>query len=173
MPEQLIVGFNPMPAANRVAYFSSQIRSRLMWLVIAVLICVGIWIWQRNNLSAGDTGLLFGIGIAYSLIWLGIAFVSWMRAKSALRAISPGVAAAVDRTGIWLQGAGMAWQDIAHILLTPGRFGGSPSLVVKGVDGHTSKVSLADLDVMPGTIDAAIRAYSGGTWAIDPTKLGN
>jgi len=174
MPEQLIIGFNPMSAANRVAYFGSQIRGRLMWLVLAVVVCFGIWIWQRASLSPRDTGLMFGVGIAYSLIWLAFAFVNWLRAKSALSAVSPGVAATVDRQGIWLQGVAIAWPQVARITIRPGRFGGTSSLLVKRADGAPPvKMSLALLDAMPGTIDSAIRAYSGGAQQIDTSKLGN
>lgn len=162
-----------MAAANKVAYYGSQIRSRLIWLVFAVLICVWIWFWQRQALSGSSTGWLFGVGIAYSLIWLAVAFFSWLRARSALAAISPGVAAAVDRRGIWLAGTGLAWAQIARVTILPGRYGGSPNLAVTGTNGQTSRISLADLDVMPGTIDAAIRSYSAGTQWIDTTKLGN
>ncbi|MCL2736415.1 MAG: hypothetical protein FWD75_07265 [Propionibacteriaceae bacterium] len=173
MPEQLIIGFNPMSAANKVAYYGNQIRSRVLWLVVAMIVCVWIWLWQRQSMSGSDTGLLFGAGLLYSLIWLGVAIVNWSRAKSALSAISPGVAAAVDRQGMWLAGVGMAWPEIAQVAIAPGRFGGSPNLSVKRVDGHVSKISVADLDVAPGTIDAAVRSYSNGTQSIDTSRLGN
>lgn len=173
MPEQLLIGFNPMSAANKVAYYSSQIRGRVLWLVIAVAICVWIWIWQRRSLTPLYSGLLFGVGSLYSLIWLVVALVKWKRAKAALTAISPSVAATVDRGGIWLQGTGMAWLEVSKIAITPGRFGGSPSLSVTRADGHIASISLADLDVMPGTIDAAIRSYSAGTQRIDTSRLGN
>ena len=173
MPEQLLIGFNPMSAANKVAYYSGQIRGRILWLIISIAICVWIWLCQRSALSPMYTGLLFGVGILYSLIWLMIAVIGWKRAKNALSAISPGVAAQVDRTGIWLQGTGMAWSQVKRIAISPGRFGGSPVLNVTRMDGNVARISLADLDVMPGTIDAAIRSYSAGTQHIDTSKLGN
>jgi len=162
-----------MSAANRVAYFSSQIRGRLLWLVVAIVICVWIWIWQQGTLSTAQGALLLGVGVAYSLVWLVVAIVNWLRAKSALTSISPGVAAAIDRQGIWLQGTGMAWPEISTISISPGRFGGSPNLSVTREDGHIESISLANLDVMPGTIDAAIRSYSAGAQWIDTSKLGN
>jgi hypothetical protein len=173
VPEQLLIGFNPMSAANRVAYFGSQIRSRLIWLGVSVLICAAILIWQRQSLSGSWIPLLFAIGMAYSLVWLVIAIVSWARAKSALAAISPGVAAAVDRRGFWLAGQGLAWPEIAAITINRGRFGGSPHLRVQRVDGQQAEVSLAVLDALPGTIDAAVRAYSSGTHWIDTSKMGH
>ena len=173
MPEQLLIGFNQMSATNRVAYAKSQIRSRILWLIVSIVICVVIWTWRRESLTPMYTGLLFGIGITYSLIWLIIAIVNHQRAKKALSAITPGLAATVDRTGIWLRGMGMAWTDITKIDITSGKFGGSPSLNVTRVDGVIASISVVDLDVMPGTIDAAIRSYSAGTQHIDTSTLGN
>jgi len=173
MPEQLLIGFNPMSAANRVAYYSRQIRSRVLWLIVAVVICVWIWLWQRGTLTLLQGVLLLGLGVVYSLVWLVLAIVNWRRAKSALESISPGVAAAINRAGIWLAGKAIAWPDISAISILPARFGGSPNLTVTTNDGQVSKASLANLDVMPGTIDSAIRSYSAGTWWIDTSKLGN
>jgi len=173
MPEQLIIGFNPMAAANKVAYLGSQIRSRLIWLGVSIVLCIVIWRWQAEVVSGEVIGWLFGIGIAYSLIYLLIGIFNWQRAKSALAAISPGVAATVDRQGIWMQGTGMAWPQIAKVAITPGRFGGSPNLVVRRVDGPAVDISLALLDALPGTIDTAVRAYSGGAQSLDTSKLGN
>ena len=162
-----------MSAANRVAYRGSQIRARVLWLVVAICAMVIITVWQRRNLQFQDMVLLFAIGSAYFALWLVAAIVNWYRAKSALASIAPGVAAAVDRRGIWLKGVGMPWPEIAQVWITPGRFGGSPALAVKRLDNEVVRVSLADLDVMPGTIDAAIRAYSYGNHWIDTSKLGN
>ncbi len=173
MSEQLVVGFNPMPATNKVAYCSRQIRSRLIWLLVSIVICFWIWLWQRQSLDAAQTAWLFGIGIAYSLIWLGIAYLNWRRAKAALAQIAPGVAMTVSRAGIWLQGTGMAWPEIARVGIKRGRFGGSPALEVQHNQGAVASVSLAVLDTMPGSIDAAVRSYSAGTQKIDTSKLGH
>jgi len=173
MPDQLLIGFNPMSAANRVAYYSKQIRSRLLWLLVSVVICVWVWIWQQTMLSTKQGALLLGLGIFYSLIWLGIAVINWSRAKSALSAISPGVAVAIDRHGIWIGNTGMQWPEIEQVSILPNRFGGSANLTVTTQDGQVSSISVANLDVMPGTIDAAIRSYSAGTQWIDTSKLGN
>lgn len=79
----------------------------------------------------------------------------------------------LDRLGVWIQGVGMAWPEIEKISVAQGRFGGSPSLKISRVDGQAVSVSLADLDVMAGTIDAAVRTYSSGAQHIDASKLGN
>ena len=161
-----------MSAANKVAYCGGQIRRRLIWIVVAALMSTWVWYWLRPS-SWQVTVMVFGIGIAYALAWLVVAIINWYRAKAALAAISPGVAMSLDRLGVWIHGIGMAWPEIAQISVTQGRFGGSPSLNVKRLDGHVVSVSLADLDMMAGTIDAAVRSYSSGTQQIDTAKLGN
>ena len=172
MPEQLLIGYNALAAQNRVVVCGNQIRSRLVWLVIAVIISVWIYVWQRQTLTPLQAGLLVTVGVVYSGVWLIVAVVQWQRAKRALAGIMPGVAMAVDRRGIWLAGLGLAWPDIATVGLLPGR-GGSPDLVVSSLNGQTTGLPLANLEVMPGTIDAAIRAYSSGSRWLDTSKLGN
>jgi len=162
-----------MAAANKVAYYGSQIRSRLIWLVVTAAIAVGIYTWMRSALTQSDVTWLFGLSIVYSLLWLGLAVFGWVRARAALSSISPQVALAVDRNGIWAQGTGMAWPEIAGVKLTRGPFGGTPRLNVSRHNGPEITLSLADLDVMPSTIDSAVRAYSSGMMRMDTSTLGN
>lgn len=171
MPEQLIIAFNPMAAATRVTYWRKQIRRRIIWF--AVMIPILAWLYFRQyTLPPGmQMGWMLVIIASYSVIWLAVSIVGWVRAKSQLKAISPGIAAAIDRRGIWLQGIGLAWGEIAGVALKPGLFKGSPSLVVTGSMGQSAQIALANLDVMPGTIDSAVRSYSAGTHRVDPAKL--
>jgi len=173
MPEQLIIGYNPVAATNRVAYYRGQIRSRAMWLVMAVVMCFAIWMWQRASFTTTQTLWLFGVGLGYSLIWLALAIVGRARAASALKGITPGVAMSVDRLGIWMQGTGMAWPDITGVAVRRRWYGGAPFLAVAHAGGVEQRIPLANLDVMTGTIDAAVRAYSSGVWSVDTRKLGN
>ena len=173
MPEQLLIGFNPSSAMNRVLNARRMIPRRVIWLIISVIVCGFLWIWLRRGLSPLFAAIFFGIGIAYSVISLILAIVAWNNAKDIYASITPGVAVAVDRNGCWLQGIGMAWPEISRIHITPGRFGRLASLDITRLDGMVSSIPLPDLDVMPGTIDAAIRSYSGGKQHIDISKLGN
>jgi len=173
VPNELIIGYNPMPAAQRVALLARGIRGRLAWVGIALVVCIWIYLWQRNSLTPTMVAWLFGAGLGYSLIWLIMSIIQWGRAKSALSSIAPGVAARIDRQGIWLQGVFLPWPAIAQIVARSRRFSMAPRLQIIGLDGQRYRLDLGELDIMPGTIDASIRTFSGGTHSIDTSKLGN
>ncbi|MDR1386172.1 MAG: hypothetical protein LBJ44_01005 [Propionibacteriaceae bacterium] len=171
MSEELTVGFNPMPAAERVAYYSGLVRSRLIWLVVAVGLCAAIWVWQRLDLARGMQLLL--IGLAYSAIWLAASLVGLANSRRLLKSIGQGTAVRVGPWGIDLAGAVLAWPDVALVSTTRGRFGSGPRLDVRTVQGQVRRLPFMYLDTMPGTIDAAVRAYSRGTKWLDTSRLGN
>jgi hypothetical protein len=173
VPEELIVGFNPMAATQRVASCASMIRSRLMWLLVSVVICVWIYIWKRDSLTGVTVVALFAAGIGYSVLWVVISLVSWIRAKAALGDITPGVATKIDRNGIWMQSVSLPWSGIDKIVAQSGRFGRPATIRVYNQVGEAARVPINVLDVMPGTIDASIRAFSNGAHWIDTSKLGN
>ncbi|MDR2974864.1 MAG: hypothetical protein LBV00_09195 [Propionibacteriaceae bacterium] len=173
MPEQLLIGFNARAAASQVAVLGRQVRSRVLWLVVSLVICGALWLWQRSSMTLANTVAMFGFALIYSLVWLVIVLVRWQRAKSTLAAMTPGVAVGIDRTGVWMRDIGIRWSEMAQIWLAHPRAGGSPVLGVRGLDGTVSKIGVMSLDAEVGTIDSAIQAYSGGSWRIDSSKLGN
>jgi hypothetical protein len=136
-------------------------------------VSVVIWVWQRHSLTTGLTLALFAAGIGYSLLWIIFALLSWWRAKSNLAGVPQGLAARIDRWGIGLQALAVPWSDISAIQVRRSRFGGSPTLRVTTLSGVAAQLPILYLDVMPGTIDASIRAFSQGTHSLDTSRLGN
>jgi hypothetical protein len=175
MSQELTVGFNPMPAAERVAHYSGLVRTRLIWLGIAVLLCLAMWIWQRNNLDPLASLALFGAGLGYSVVWLILAIVGLATARRILSRVGQGVALRIGRAGIDLLGAQVPWSDVAEVTTTRGRavLGAGPALTVRATTGTAHSVPFLYLDTRPGTIDSAVRAYSLGTRWLDTTRLGN
>jgi len=51
MAQELVVGYNPLPAAERVAHYQGLVRSRLIWLGIGVVLLLGMWFWLRDQLD--------------------------------------------------------------------------------------------------------------------------
>lgn len=175
MAQELVVGYNPMPAAERVAHYQGLVRSRLVWLGIGVALLVVIWLWQRQQLDVAQTVLLFVVGLAFSGVWLVVAVVLYLAARRALDKVNAVTtyAVKVDMHGIEVGGTAVAWPDVAGVATVRGRLGGAPRLTLTAVDGGTASVPITYLDTMPGTLDSAIRAYSRGRVWIDTSKLGN
>jgi hypothetical protein len=174
MTQELVVGYNPLPAAERVAHYQGLVRSRLIWLGIGVVLLLAMWFWLRDQLDAVQTIWMFVIGLAFSGIWLVLAIVLYLSARRGLDRINAiqGYAIRVDPQGIEVAGKTVAWPDVAGIA-TVRRLGGQPRLTLRDTSGSTTSVPITFLDTLPGTLDSAIRAYSRGTQWIDTSTLGN
>ncbi|MDR0959752.1 MAG: hypothetical protein LBM23_05260 [Propionibacteriaceae bacterium] len=173
MPQQLLVGYVSMPAAERVAYYSGLVRSRLIWLGVGVIICLLILVWQWSSMTTGYRIALFIAGLGYSLIWLVIALVGWSSAKAHLRNIGQGIALTVGQRGVWINQKTIPWDEIAAISIRRARAAAGPVLVVATTAGEKESMPFLYLDVVPATIDSAIRAYSHNTRSLDLSKIGN
>ncbi len=175
MAQELVVGYNPLPAAERVAHYQGLVRSRLIWLGIGIVLLVLVWVWQREQLDVLQAILLFVIGLAFSGVWVVIAIVLYVLARRSMDRVNAaqGYAVRVDPQGIEVAGKVVPWSQVAHIATLRGALGGQPQLVLTDTSGATSSVPISYLDTMPGTLDSAIRAYSRGSQWIDTSKLGN
>ena len=175
MAQELVVGYNPLPAAERVAHYQGLVRSRLIWLGIGVVLLLGLWFWLRDQLDTAQTVWMFVIGLAFSGIWLVLAIVLYFGAKRGLDKINEtrGYAIRVDPQGIEVAGKTVAWPDVAAIATVRRGLGGQPRLTLRDTGGATTSVPITFLDTLPGTLDSAIRAYSRGSQWIDTSKLGN
>ncbi|MDR0417797.1 MAG: hypothetical protein LBH76_10935 [Propionibacteriaceae bacterium] len=174
MPQELTVGFNPMAAAERVAHYNGLVRTRLIWLGVAVVICLAIWLWQRSALSGPATMALWGVGIALSVVWVVLAVVGRAVANRVLARVGQGVAVRIGRAGIAIAGAAVSWPEVAAVTTSrSGVLGTGPALAVQTASGGCHRVPFLYLDAKPGAIDAAVRAYSLGSHNLDTSRLGN
>lgn len=175
MDDELVVGYNPMPAAERVAHYGRLVRSRLLWLGVALVVVVIIYLTQRSELDATATVLLFVLGLGFTTVWLVIALILWLLAKNRLQKVNQvqGIALRVSRTGIEIAGTTVPWPQVGRIGTTRGPLGTGPLLAVTDAAGQTTTVPFSYLDTLPGSLDSALRAYSGGRRWLDTSGLDN
>lgn len=171
--EELSVGFNPVPAAERVANYQAMIRSRLTWLGVAGVICVGIYFWQRAYLTPLATVLLFVVGLGGSLAWVGFALVMRWLCRRSLAQVGEGEALALTPEGIRMAGRLVAWAAIERVTTAPGPICVGARLVVWERGGWTFRVPLSHIDTLPGTLDNALRVFSGGGVSLEVAHLDN
>lgn len=173
-PEAFIVGYTPVPAAGRVAQAESLMRRALLSVVIYMVLAVVMWIFLREQL--GLRAFLLG-GVPAAVIVLGFVvwrFLALRSARSALGRVPAGEALRIDHRGVHVDGtadgsrtpATFAWSSISDIRAGGKRTGAGPDLVIEHPGGQWS-VPLSWLDTLPGTIDSAVRAYSGGRRGLD------
>ncbi len=175
MEAELVVGYNPLPAAERVAHYRQAVRSRLVWLLVGLVVVMVIYVWQRDVLDAVATALLFVVGLGFAVAWLALSTVQWWLARRQLSRVNTvqGVALRISVEGIEIADRQLPWESIARVHTAKGPPGAGVQLAVTDSEGQTSTVPLTYLDSMPGTLDSAVRAYSGGRRWLDTSGLGN
>ncbi len=173
--EEFVVGYNPLPAAERVAHYRQAVRSRLVWLGVGLVVVVAIYLWQRDILDLMTTVLLFVAGLGFSVMWVLLSAIQWMVARRQLSRVNTvqGVALRIREEGIDIGDQQLTWADVARVHTAKGPLGIGLLLAVTDTQGQTTSVPLTYLDSMPGTLDSAIRAYSGGRRWLDTSGLGN
>lgn len=145
---------------------------------ISVVLLVAVVLWNHFGRS-GEPDLVWST-IQWVLLWAAIsgvvilgANIGWlMRLRSGLRAIGDGLAFMMSGRGIHHANGALAWADISGLAAAKGKAGLGHQLRIEGLDGSSVAFPFQGLGLLPGTLDAATRAYSSGRHAIDLTALG-
>lgn len=171
-PEAFVVGHNPVASATRVAKAQSQLKWSLL-MIFPYLGLGAVYYWLGSG--PGRTRTVVASLIVSFVIWLG--FVIWRvlnlrSARTDLSRVNSGEAFRINHHGITLADGGeqIGWNDIAELKAIGRASGAGPELFI-GHRGGSYKVPLSFLDAMPGSIDSALRAYSGGRRGLDLGEL--
>jgi hypothetical protein len=171
-PEAFVVGFNPVASATRVAKAQSQLKWSL-WMALPYAALGVVYYWLGSG-PGRMTTVISSLVVSF-VIW--VAFLIWrivnLRvARAALSKVGAGEAFRISHSGLTLAATSeqIAWHDIAELKAVGRPAGAGPELQVKH-RGGTYQVPLSFLDAMPGSIDSALRAYSGGRRGLDLGEL--
>ncbi|MGA4668992.1 hypothetical protein ACPCG0_04200 [Propionibacteriaceae bacterium Y1923] len=169
-PEAFVVGYSPVRAAGRVAKAESMRRRAWLSTAIYAVIVGVLWYWLRYTASTWQILLGFiptALIVIAFLVW---RYVELHSARKSLGTVPAGEALRIDHTGIHVDATGSAqtfeWSGLQEISVTGRRLGAGPDLGLTSTNGSW-KVPVSFLDTLPGTIDSAIRAYSGGRRSLD------
>jgi hypothetical protein len=171
--DELVVPYDPTPAANRVQRWQRMLRSRLISLGISVLILILVFIWQRDRLTANPTGtiVVYGVILLAGLGWALFCWIALRRSRAAVAASGRGTALRVSRAGVEVAGRQFGWSQLAALTTAKGVWPSGPVLRAVGVDGSQVDLPLEQLPVLPATLDTTVRAYSGGRHGLDLSAL--
>lgn len=144
-------------------------------ITVAALIGVLLYVWRAHQWQFSEVfamltwvlSLSAAIGIATlvaRLVWLA-------RLRAGLRAVGEGVAMGLSSWGIEYTDGHAAWDEIAHVAAARGKLGHGYRLRVERTDGSSFDFPLEGLGILPGTLDAAVRAYSTGRHGVDLSVL--
>lgn len=170
MNEALQVGFNPVPAAERVARWSAIIHSRLIQLGVVGAILVALWFLKRSWLET--FWYLALITIVLGVAWILGATALWWLAKRDLAALPEGPAMTIGRDGVTARGEHTPWSDVTALRTRAQGPWRSPLLLVERRTGAPVRLPLDYLDRTGGELDNAVRAYSQGRLGVDLTGAG-
>lgn len=163
--------YNPAPAVERWVQRKRTRNSRVVSIVLSVGISAALWWFYRDDL--GDVfWWIAGVSLGLALLQFGWAAAQAVRARRAIDRLHEGLALGIGRGGLYAHDAYLPWSGVAGITTRPGRFGDSPSLVIRPAGGAPPLTLPLDfLGQKPAAIDGAIRALSGGRAWVDLAEL--
>ena len=102
-----------------------------------------------------------------------MVLIRYRQTRGQLRSIGYGTAIRIGPPGIQVAGLAASWPYVGSVAVTKGRFGRSPALTLRLIDGRQSQVPLDQVTVFPATLDSSVRAFSSGRQGVDLTALEN
>lgn len=168
-----VTSYTPVPLANAVAMLRSRLRRQVFSALISIVVSVVLWIVIKDK-STFFRVLMIGSAAFSVLLTIVLALRLW-RARRMLAKLETGPALRIDPLGLVLATPGgferLRWSEVHRIGAKPrGKLPG-PELVVHRGDKKQWRIPFMYLDVMPGSIDSAIRAHTSGRMVLDLAKL--
>ncbi|HSN42939.1 MAG TPA: hypothetical protein VLR88_02650 [Propionibacteriaceae bacterium] len=168
-----VASYSPVTMAAKVAKRRSLYRRTLRSAIFSLIISAAFYYWQRDTLQSSALGWMGGV---YAVVVgvLAAIYLSLWRARRALGRVGQGQAFRLTARGMELgtseTGRRVDWAEIER-LGAEARPGHDPHLVVVMRDSSRWSVPMNFLDALPGTIDSATRAFSGGRHGLDLSRM--
>jgi hypothetical protein len=169
-----VAQFSPMSLARTAATLGQQVRSRLLSVFFGLLIVGVLWFSYGRPTSGFGAAVLLGM-LCVPIAWLVATLLRLGLVKGRLASIMVGPALRVDPLGLVIADANgpvrVPWDQVGGLGTKAHMFLPGPELVVKRTGAPDWRVPFSYLDVLPGTIDSAIRAHTGGRRSLSTTPL--
>nr|WP_290126351.1 hypothetical protein [Cutibacterium avidum] len=175
-PVRLVVAFNPVPSASRVAHHHAT-RFRLAVQALVVVIIGGLlWALTADAFELSTVMWMFGAWVVLFLVLFVIQNLRLHAARKDLLDVGEGPALIVNSDGLSVRRIlrtgeddsvaptmdEIGWKDMTSIKVGGSSIGSGPGLVVHADDGRQWEVPLSWLDCPPADIDAAVSTASRG-----------
>ena len=136
-PGRLVVAFNPVPSASRVAHHHAT-RFRLAVQALVVVIIGGLlWALTADAFELSTVMWMFG---AWVVLFLVLFVIQNLRLHAARKDLLDGYCAPGRRTSPhrpWTRSAGRAWRPSRWVGRPSGRAPGSSSMLTMAVSGKS------------------------------------
>lgn len=171
--QELPISYDPAVLAGRVAGARKTLRWATAGTAVSVFALVAVIVYIQVALD-GTPDLTwemvrwvlafsagFGVlGLVARLVWL-------TRLRGGLRQVGEGPAVVLSAQGLRSAEGWTPWDEVEVIRAARGKLGHGYRLEVLRADGSTLSLPLEGLDILPGSLDAATRAYSAGRHGVD------
>ena len=175
-PPRLVVAFNPVPSASRVAHHHAT-RFRLAVQAFVVVVIGGLlWALTADAFQLSTVMWMLGAWVVLFLVLFVIQNLRLHAARKDLLDVGEGPALIVRLGGLCLRPAlrsgsqepaatfmdEVTWDELSAVKVEGSSIGSGPGLVVHADDGRQWEVPLSWLDSQLADIDAAVTSASGG-----------
>lgn len=168
----MVVSYTPVALASRAARLGAATVSRGISAVIGLVIAIVLW--QMFKPLPVWSVVILAIGVAVGIVTFAITLLEQRRVRRIVSQVPRGPALSMERVGLVLDHAGQAeyleWPRIAAVRGRAKRRAPGPVLEVVRTDGTVWSVPFVLLEVLPGSIDSGIRAYSNGRFSLDMSR---
>ena len=168
---ELLLPYDPGPLTAKAERRRRVVRGRIVSLAITVVILVAIYFWQRDELEGTGFIPVYAVVLGIPIVWLAVVVIRYLQTRGQLRSMGYGTAIRIGPPGIQVAGLAASWPYVGSVAVTKGRFGRSPALTLRLIDGRQSQVPLDQVTVFPATLDGSVRAFSAGRQRVDLSAL--
>lgn len=164
------VYYQPGMVAEKVA----RARTKLFWRLGSMVVVAGIGLVLRFafvDQFASYAPWFIGSVLVIGLMMGSVDIVRYLAARRDAKRVPPGLALGANRKGMLVGPDWFGWSEVGALTVRPGRWGGSSRLAVTGRDQRNQEVLLDYTGVLPGTLDSAVIALSGGRARVDLSRL--
>lgn len=168
--EEYGIYYRPEAALQSLGASRKALVRRGISILISLAVIGLAWlVWPRE---IGDwLPWMIGFSLASGLAWAAIDLTRFRIARRDARLANSPLAIGLNRDGIMVGTTWFSWPQVGAITVRPGRLGGATRLTVTGRDKVSAVVPLSYTDTMPASLDAAVRALSGGLAWVDLSAL--
>ncbi|GAB3707850.1 hypothetical protein [Mariniluteicoccus flavus] len=168
------IAFDPEVVQGRLSAQRRRMFGALTGLVVPVVGGGILYLVLRSRgQERGLLDVLVGFLVfsaAISLVLFVVHLVWWLRMRR--QVVEPGLALQLSPLGIEVEGARIAWPEVTAIRTGWSRVGDGHTLIIERAGQPAVEMPLDSLTILPGSLDSAIRAHSGGRHVLDLSAYG-
>lgn len=164
----MVVNFAPLVVERKIAAQRRKIIGQLTLGLIYVIAITILYLLKWLELAESLKWLLI-FSVAITVV-MTLAQVLWLiQLKRERIGLDHGLAMVLSPWGIETKQDRIPWSEVGSLVAVRGRAGHGYRLQVRPAVGGVASMTfpLDALDVLPGTLDSATRAFSGGRHGID------